>query len=122
MANYAMGHLPFRPKAGTGKNFLVFRGILLSFEILTVPFNSDKSLFNCDDLNRFCLNKRVISHKSEFFSVNGKAFWSVFFGRSLIILPQLRPFLSPKNSLARGRCGIFVGTRSIFRVSFGAGA
>jgi hypothetical protein len=50
----------------------------VSFEILTVPFNSDTSLFNCDDLNRFCLNKRVISHKSEFFNVNGKAFWSVF--------------------------------------------
>jgi hypothetical protein len=45
---------------------------------LTIPFSSDKALFNCDDLNRFCVNKKVISSKTEFFNVNGKAFWSIF--------------------------------------------
>jgi superfamily II DNA helicase RecQ len=89
---------PFRPKAGTEilsavrrrKNFCFFGGILLSFEILTVPFNSDKSFFNCEDLNRFCLNKRVISHKSEFFNVNGKAFWSVFLEYDTLLETQGR--------------------------------
>ncbi|MDR0623025.1 MAG: HRDC domain-containing protein [Treponema sp.] len=50
----------------------------MSFEILTIPFNSDTALFNCDDLNRFCVNKKVVNSKTEFFNVNGKAYWSVF--------------------------------------------
>jgi superfamily II DNA helicase RecQ len=50
----------------------------MSFEILTIPFSSDKGLFNCDDLNRFCVNKKVINSRTEFFNVNGKAYWSIF--------------------------------------------
>jgi superfamily II DNA helicase RecQ len=77
VSRYKVSSVP--AKGRNGKKIFDFPGgILLSFEIMTVPFNSDTSIFNCDDLNRFCLNKRVISHKSEFFNVNGKAFWSVF--------------------------------------------
>jgi superfamily II DNA helicase RecQ len=62
----------------------------MSFEILTIPFNSDTDLFNCDDLNRFCVNKKVVNSKTEFFNINGKAYWSIFLEYDTLLEAQNR--------------------------------
>jgi superfamily II DNA helicase RecQ len=48
------------------------------YEIITIPFNSITKTFNTDDLNAFCVNKKVISTKIEFFQDEKHACWTVF--------------------------------------------
>ena len=48
------------------------------YEIITIPFNIITKTFNADDLNSFCINKKVISTKIEFFKDEKNAYWSVF--------------------------------------------
>jgi len=50
----------------------------LAFKIITVPFNHEKECFLEDDINRFCLNKRILSYKPEFFKNGERAYWTVF--------------------------------------------
>jgi superfamily II DNA helicase RecQ len=53
-------------------------GYFVAFRILTVPFDTITETFAEDLLNRFCTNKRVLSKQVEFFTCDGKPFWSVF--------------------------------------------
>ncbi len=48
------------------------------YEIITIPFNTITKAFNPDDLNTFCINKKVISTKIEFFRDEKQAYWTVF--------------------------------------------
>lgn len=48
------------------------------YEIITLPFNSITKTFNVDDLNTFCINKKVLSTKIEFFQDGKSAYWTVF--------------------------------------------
>ena len=48
------------------------------FRIITIPFDSDKGIFLEDDLNKFCMNKKVKSYKTEFFVKDSIPYWSVF--------------------------------------------
>ena len=50
----------------------------MAFKIITVPFSENKECFLEDELNQFLLSKNVKSWQAEFFSVNGKAYWTVF--------------------------------------------
>ncbi len=47
-------------------------------EIVTVPFDRAGEAFLPAELNRFCLNKRSLSRKTEFFTHEGIPYWSVF--------------------------------------------
>jgi len=46
--------------------------------ILTIPFDAENEIFQDEELSRFVLNKRVKGMRAEFFSVNGRPFWTVF--------------------------------------------
>jgi len=48
------------------------------YEIITIPFNSITKTFDIDDLNAFCVNKKVVSTKIEFFRDEKNAYWTVF--------------------------------------------
>ncbi len=48
------------------------------FRIITIPFDSDRCIFLEDDLNKFCMNKKVKSYKTEFFVKDSIPYWSVF--------------------------------------------
>ena len=50
----------------------------MAYEIITIPFNSITRSFHADDLNRFCLNKKVLNTKIEFFQDEKHAYWTVF--------------------------------------------
>ncbi len=50
----------------------------MPFRVLTVPFDPDAGCFHDEDLNRFCLNKRVKTSKSAFFQHEGEPYWTVF--------------------------------------------
>jgi len=50
----------------------------VSYEIITIPFNYITKSFHADDLNRFCLNKKIVNTKVKFFSDEKKAYWTVF--------------------------------------------
>ena len=39
----------------------------MAYEIITIPFNAITKSFHADDLNRFCINKKEITIKIEFF-------------------------------------------------------
>jgi len=43
----------------------------MPYEIVTVPSDRAGEAFIPDDLNRFCLNKRILSRKIEFFTHEG---------------------------------------------------
>lgn len=48
------------------------------YEIVTIPFNSVTKTFNVDDLNAFCINKKVISTKIKFFQDEKHTYWAIF--------------------------------------------
>ncbi len=50
----------------------------MPYAIITIPFNSLQQCFHPDELNIFCLNKKVVMKKVEFFCEGGKYYWSVF--------------------------------------------
>ncbi len=45
----------------------------MPFEIITIPFNQEEKIFSAETLNKFCLNKKILSKRVEFFSSNGKS-------------------------------------------------
>ncbi len=50
----------------------------MPYEIITVPFNSATKCFHADELNRFCLNKKVLKTKIEFFCDEKQQYWTAF--------------------------------------------
>jgi len=50
----------------------------LNFKIITIPFDSSRKSFFEEELNKFCMDKKVNRYKTEFFSENGCTFWTVF--------------------------------------------
>ncbi|MCX6112553.1 MAG: HRDC domain-containing protein [Proteobacteria bacterium] len=47
-------------------------------EIITIPFNASAKSFYADELNKFCLNKKVSNKKIEFFHDEKTVYWTVF--------------------------------------------
>ena len=50
----------------------------MPYEIITIPFKSMSKAFYADELNRFCINKKVLATKIEFFQDKKQAYWTVF--------------------------------------------
>ena len=50
----------------------------MPFKIVTIPFEIEKEAFLEEELNRFCLNKKMLSWQAKFFTVDNKAYWTVF--------------------------------------------
>jgi len=50
----------------------------MAYEIITIPFNENTRCFHADELNKFCLNKRVVSMKAEFFRDEQHKYRTVF--------------------------------------------
>ena len=50
----------------------------MEFRIITIPFDSARECFLEEELNSFCLNKRVNQYRIEFFKFGEKPYWSVF--------------------------------------------
>ena len=47
-------------------------------KIITVPFNSEKEVFQDETLSLFLTNKQVRSLQPQFFQNNGRPYWTVF--------------------------------------------
>jgi superfamily II DNA helicase RecQ len=63
------------------------------FKILTIPFDTTSGGFDEEPLNRFLANKKVKSYRAEFFSENGRPFWTVFLEYDSLLPPS-----SPKET------------------------
>ena len=59
----------------------------MSFRIFTIAFDHAKEVFIEEELNMFCLNKKISAHKAEFFMSNGKAYWTVFIEYDPVLSP-----------------------------------
>lgn len=62
----------------------------MPFRILTIPFEPDKETFLEEDLNRFCLNKKIKTWQAEFFKTTKKAYWTVFLEYDEVLEPEKR--------------------------------
>ena len=49
-----------------------------SFSLFTIGFNENTKSFHCDELNKFCLNKRILYKQVSFFYHCEAPYWSVF--------------------------------------------
>ncbi|MBC8177480.1 MAG: HRDC domain-containing protein [Deltaproteobacteria bacterium] len=47
------------------------------FKIITIPFNRIQKGFDDEVLNKFLLNKKVKSHRTEFFEDGGDKYWTL---------------------------------------------
>lgn len=56
--------------------------------ILTIPFDPDRELFRDEDLINFLLNKRVKKLRPEFFSLDGRPYWTLFVDYETILKDQ----------------------------------
>ena len=50
----------------------------MPYEIITMPFNITTKSFHTDELKRFCLNKKILSSRVEFFQDEKISYWTVF--------------------------------------------
>jgi len=50
----------------------------MSCEIITIPFNPTTKGFHADELNKFCLNKKILGKRIEFFKDEKTVYWTVF--------------------------------------------
>ncbi len=50
----------------------------MPFEIITIPFNAVTGGFSSGDLNKICLNKRVLSKDVAFFREGDTSYCSIF--------------------------------------------
>jgi hypothetical protein len=50
------------------------------FRAFTMAFDPVAGTFGVDELNRFCLGKRVLAHRAEFFRLDGRA-WALAWAR-----------------------------------------
>ena len=50
----------------------------MSCEIITIPFNPATKGFHADELNKFCLNKKILEKRIEFFKDEKTVYWTVF--------------------------------------------
>ena len=57
----------------------------MKFKIITIPFNQDKETFLEEEINNFCLNKKIKNYRVEFFNSSDKSYWTVFFEYETII-------------------------------------
>jgi len=48
------------------------------FKIITIPFDRQQKGFDDELLNRFVLNKRLSTYRSEFFRDGEDSYWSIF--------------------------------------------
>ncbi len=49
----------------------------MPYHIVTIPFNQEGEYFQSDEINEFCLNKKIIRAENNFFQQNGKSYWTV---------------------------------------------
>ena len=66
----------------------------MTYEIITIPFNAVTKSFHADELNRFCLNKKILNTKIEFFSDEKSPYWTLFI--------EYEPVLESKGSEPKG--------------------
>lgn len=50
----------------------------MPFKIITIPFEGEKDGFIEEDLNKFCLNKKIKNYQTQFFTTGDKVYWTVF--------------------------------------------
>ncbi len=50
----------------------------MAFAISAIPFDPITKSFHPEELNRFCLNKKIMAKRVEFFKDGEEAYWSVF--------------------------------------------
>jgi superfamily II DNA helicase RecQ len=60
----------------------------MAIKIITLPFNYEKEIFFEEVVNEFCINKKVIKLREEFFTNNEKAYWTIFIEYETILPKQ----------------------------------
>ena len=60
----------------------------MPFEVITLGFDSANGCFHTEDLNHFCLNKRITFQRVEFFADGGSPFWTVFLEYDVVLEPK----------------------------------
>lgn len=57
----------------------------MPFDIITIPFNTVSKCFYTEELNKFCLNKKILAKKIEFFKDEKTVYWTVFIEYELVL-------------------------------------
>jgi superfamily II DNA helicase RecQ len=64
---------------------------IMPFKIIAIPYSEEEETFLEEELNNFCLNKKIRSYKTEFFVNNGhRPCWTVFIEYDNV-LKQIKP-------------------------------
>lgn len=50
----------------------------MAISLFTIPFDPQNEVFADESLQKFLLNKQVKSIRPEFFSQNGRAYWTIY--------------------------------------------
>jgi superfamily II DNA helicase RecQ len=63
----------------------------MPFQIITIPFDPALEVFSEEQVNRFLINKKLLSWQAEFFKQANKAYWSVFLEYEFLIEKKASP-------------------------------
>ena len=61
---------------------------IVPFKIITIPFEGENEVFSEETLNQFCLNKKIQSWQAKFFTVEDRAYWTVFIEYEPVLEPD----------------------------------
>jgi superfamily II DNA helicase RecQ len=57
----------------------------MAVRVFAMPFDPQQEVFHDEDLQKFLLNKQVKKIRPEFFSQNGRAYWTVYVEYDLVL-------------------------------------
>ena len=60
----------------------------MPFKVITIPFAADQESFLNEELNRFCLSRKIVDRQPQFFVVGGRAYWTVFIEYEEVLPPE----------------------------------
>lgn len=70
---------------------------MIEFKIFTVPFDENKEVFLEEEVNKFCINKKIKQYKAEFFKKDGKSYWSIFIAFERILQLEKTAIIKDNN-------------------------
>ncbi|MDP2361025.1 MAG: HRDC domain-containing protein [bacterium] len=73
----------------------------MTVRIITIPFDRERGIFPEEELNRFCAARQVLHKRPEFFSHQGRAWWTVW-----LEVEEVEPGQSIPEGLNAAQAGI----------------
>lgn len=91
------------------EHFYQRRKLSMAYEVITLRFDAVNGCFHAEEVNRFCLNKRIRFQRVEFIADGASSYWTVFLEYDMVLEPpgQKTDHLSDAGKLCYERLRVW---------------